>query len=185
MARKSTSPTRRKTAAPPRAKARRRNPDDTAAAADLFEQFHGAPATHVTAIRELDRERTELAELGRLIQLHVLLPGNKLAVLKPRGVRVGAAGDGGQIYFVGGDQALDLEQFGLAKALPKDHVLIGEADYIEYYTTKAFHNFEPTIYQHHFGEESGVLPALNYDVLNRQFYLSGGRYQVRPEGIVD
>ncbi len=176
----------------PRAKARnrvtrgrKRNPgDETGAAARLFERFTGRKATTERTVAELHQEPTELAVLGTLISLEVKRPGEVLT-FEPRGVKVTATGNGGQIYFVGGDQRLDLAGLGLGKLLPKDHITIGEARRIVYRTSKAFHNFEPTDYVHRFGEEGGQEPTLCYDVLNAKLYLSGGSYQVRPEGIVN
>jgi hypothetical protein len=68
--------------------------------------------------------------------------------------------------------------------LPKDHVEIGPCVEICYHTKKGFHQFEPIDYYHKFGKPGGVAPVLNYDVLNRRPYLSGGTYHVKPEGIV-
>jgi hypothetical protein len=174
----------------------RRNPDETAAAAALSEQFHGRPARTVREIEELHEERETLADLGRLIGMRVwpdedwCIDLGRVEESAPesdsfRGVRLAASPDGGQLYFVGGDQALDLKKLGLDRYLPKDHIAIGPVETIGYFTSKAFHSFEPTWYTHEFGEEGGEQPILNYDVLNRKFYLTGGSYQVRPEGIVN
>jgi hypothetical protein len=80
---------------------------------------------------------------------------------------------------------VDLAVFGLDKHLPKDHVTLGPVAKIAYFTSKAFHDFTPSVYEHQFGEDSGVLPLLHYDVRNKRLYMTGGSYQVRPEGIVD
>lgn len=165
----------------------RRNPDfedSEAAAADMFETFHGRPAEKVTEFEVPKNERLNLAECGKLRYLNVMSPAGPYK-LHPRGVLVCTSPEGGQLYFVGGDQELDLEGLGLADALPKDLLDIGSCFEIEYHTTKDFHNFDPIDYFHNFGEESGVLPTLGYDNLNGMFYLSGGNYQVKREGIVD
>ena len=66
--------------------------------------------------------------------------------------------DGENIYFVGGDQALNLSSLDIPTS--KDFVELGPCTYIAYKTTKGFHDFEPTVYWHRFGEENGVYPVL-------------------------
>lgn len=154
-------------------------------AAKLSEQFHGRPVRKVRDYVEVSQERTELADLGKLVELQIL-EGKHVRVLQfSDDVRVAATADGGQLYFVGGDQAIDLSALHLDKHLPKDHVTLGPVAAIAYHTSKAFHDFEPSVYEHRFGEDGGSLPLLHYDVLNRRLYLTGGSYQVRPEGIVN
>lgn len=166
-------------------RARKRNGEEAAAAA-LTEAFHGRPVRKVRDVAELYHERLELADLGRLLELRVLVDDDYERTLQFSGnVRLCASGDGGQLYFVAGDQALDLPKLGLAKYLPKDHVTVGPAAAIAYHTSKAFHDFEPTDYEHEFGEDGGELPVLCYDVQSQKLYLTGGSYRVRPEGIVN
>ncbi len=165
---------------------RRKNGSEEAAAAALSEAFHGRPAKSVRDVEEIYHERLELADLGRLIELRVLVDDDHERALQFSGnVRVCSSPDGGQLYIVGGDQALDLETLGLAKYLPKDHVTVGPAIAIAYHTSKVFHNFEPQDYEHEFGEDGGELPVLGYDVQSQKLYLTGGSYQVRREGIVN
>lgn len=165
--------------------ARRKNRDTAATAAALSEQFHGRPVRKVREIVETFEEPSELADLGRLVELQ-LLEGKHVRPLQFRaGVRVGATPDGGQLYFVGGDQEIDLEELGLKRWLPKDHVTLGHVVKIAYFTSKVFHDFEPSTYEHEFGEERGIMPQLHYDVRNKKLYLTGGSYQVRPEGITN
>jgi hypothetical protein len=123
--------------------------------------------------------------LGRLISLLVWLDEDKPVELQFRGVALGCSGDGGQLYFVGGDQSLDLKALGLDGSLPKDHLAIGPVEQIVYHTSKDFHDFEPMDYEHEFGEEGGTQPILNYDTLSRKLYLSGGSYHVERPGIVN
>jgi hypothetical protein len=173
-------PKTRKRRNPPR----RPNGSGEEAAARLSEQFHGRPAH---AIRDLEGERIErrvLAELGRLIELRVHLA--EYTALKPRGVRLACNPEGTQLYFEGGDQALDLKALGIAgDQANKDHVDLGVCDYIAYETRKGFHDFARVDYWHKLGEVSKIRPTLHYDTLNELLYLSGGNYHVKPEGIVD
>lgn len=164
---------------------RRKNQNSAEAAAALSEQFHGRPVRKVTEIETAVEEPVNLADLGRLVEL-LIQDGAYVRPLEfTRGVRVGCTPDGGQLYFVGGDQAIDLKKLNLDKYLPKDHVTIGPVVKIAYFTSKVFHNFEPSTYEHEFGEEGGILPLLHYDVRNRLLYLTGGSYTVQPEGITN
>jgi hypothetical protein len=165
---------------------RRRNPDGALdAAAALSESFHGKPADRVTVIQEEEHEYAAVAELGKLVELHVRTADGKRFRLPflTAGVRVCATPDGNNIVFLGGDQEIDLASLGIET--DKDQLPLGECTGIVYTTKKAFHNFQKTDYVHKFGEESGEPPILGYSPLNSRIYLEGGRYQVRPEGIVD
>jgi hypothetical protein len=161
----------------------RRNPDAEPTAAELSEAFHGRPARKVTLVEEIEISHAQLADLGKLLDLHVLPFGERQIVIPFRGsgVHLGASPDGANLYFVGGKQALDLDSLGIDS--DKDQLPIGECTWIYYHTSKAFHDFEPTDYKHNFGEENGILPILCYSQLNQQFYLEGGDYRVKPEGI--
>ena len=152
----------------------------------MSEAFHGRPVRKVKEVSEVYHEPAELADLGRLVELQLIDERDYVTPLEFKGnVRCTCTPDGGQIYIVGGDQALDLKRLGHDKYLPKDHITLGPVAKITYFTSKAFHNFEPSDYEHMFGEEGGELPLLHYDVHSQKLYLTGGSYQVRPEGIVN
>lgn len=172
----------------PRRTSRRQNASEQTAAARLSEGFHGRPARKVRDIEETELQRLTLAELGRLEELMVILPGGQVRqlVFRTARPRLCSTPEGGQLYIVGGDQTLDLTQLAVPKGTAgKDHVDIGNVHKIVYRTSKAFHSFEPTDYVHEFGEEGGTLPTLGYDVLNQRMYLIGGSYQIQPEGITN
>lgn len=164
---------------------RRRNPGALEAAGALSESFHGRPANRVSVIQEEELEHAAVAELGKLVELHVQTPsGAKFRLpFLTAGVRVCSTPDGQNIVFLGGDQELDLDSLGIETT--KDQLVLGDCIGIVYATKKAFHKFEKTDYVHTFGEESGEPPTLGYSPLNKRIYLAGGRYEVRPEGIVD
>jgi hypothetical protein len=183
-------PAARRTDKPaPRTTARRaakRNGSELAAAAELSEQFHGRPPRRVREHEEPAEQRLVLADLGALREIEIETDDGARALLTfGRGVRLASSPDGGQLYLVGDGQQIDLEALGLAAQLPKDHISVGEAVSITYHTSKAFHDFDPSDYQHEFGEEGGTRPRVNYDTTNKRLYLSGGSYQVKPEGIVN
>ncbi|PJF28496.1 MAG: hypothetical protein CUN53_00145 [Phototrophicales bacterium] len=166
---------------------RRRNGIEGAAA--LYEKFHQAPAKKVTTKLVATHRHSALADLGRLAELFVRVDrgDTRKLIFAESGsgvVRLAASEDGGQLYFIGGDQAIDLGRLGLAATLPKDHVIVGEASGIAYETAKGFDGHKPAIYVHKFGEGGKPRPALGYDVRNKRLYLVGGAYQVKREGIV-
>lgn len=167
---------------------RRRNSDSgAAAAARLSADFHGRPPRKVTEYTEAVLEHSDLAELGRMVELQVLnRDGNDIFSLEFKGdIRLACSPDGGQLYFVGGNQEVPLRKLHLAAGLPKHHITIGQVLKIAYHTSKVFHSFEPSVYEHEFGEDGGSLPWLQYDVLNKMLYLTDGTYRVKQEGIVN
>jgi hypothetical protein len=165
---------------------RRRNQDDDPeleAAARLSEKFHGRPARQVRTVETMEETPSTLADLGGLRELHVQTHrGGRLFEFR-KDVRLASTPDGRQLYIVGGDQELDLAGLSIPE---RANAEIGEVARIVYYTRKGFHNFEPTLYVHEFGEDrGGRRPTLGYDAINHQLFFLGGTYSVRPEGIVN
>lgn len=173
---------RKSNARPPR-KTARRNPPQGAKA--MFEKFHGRPSTKAVTHQVARHHHEHLAHLGKLIELVVILPDDQLVKLEPKGVHLASSEDGGQLYFVGGDQKLNLTRLGLGETLPKDHVVVGPVQSVAYQTEKKFDGFKPLIYEHEFGEDGGELPTLCYDVRSQLMYLAGGSYQNLKPGIVN
>ena len=56
-------------------------------------------------------------------------------------VTVAASPDGGQIYFIGGDQRLDRQALRLDSYLPKDYIVVGPVQTVACHTRKGFHQF--------------------------------------------
>lgn len=170
------------------AKGRKRNPTAEAeAAAQMYHKFHGRPHRRTIELEIEEQHPADVADCGKLLAIDIQLPGTRgVTTLEHKGnTRVVTTPEGGQLYFIGGDQSLDLEALDLADTLPKDHVEIGPVRKIHYLTSKDFHDFEPTHYHHPFGEDNGTKPTLNYDTRNKRIYLTGGTYQVLREGIVN
>jgi hypothetical protein len=168
---------------------RRSNPteEDMDAAARMFAKFHGKEPGRVSTYQQLRVTPGVLADCGRLVELVFKRPGYAREVYAfpesgDRQVHVATTGDGGQLYFVGGDQELDLRGGGFT--LPKDQLSLGECVSIAYHTSKDFHNFKPSDYEHKFGDEGGRKPEGGYDVHSKRLYLIGGDYRVKREGIV-
>lgn len=171
----------------PKRRGRRKNQEtsdvDLKRAEQMYGSFHGRPPRGHEVVEQVRVLPSALADCGRMVELEVRRPGVRDTLeFNGTGVRVGTTGDGGQLYFVKGDQAIDLA------GIPhkgKDHVDLGTAHKIVYLTSKDFHNFEPSEYVHRFGEEDGTRPTLHYDVRSKRLYLTGGNYQVKREGIVN
>jgi hypothetical protein len=161
---------------------RKRKNSGLSQAAAISEAFHQRPATKLTEVLETHAERQDFAELGRLKELQVLHRRTVYKLPFPRPPLVLTDPDGRNLYLKGGDQALDLDSIGIAA---KDLVAIAPVVSITYHTKKGFHQFEPIDYTHAFGDEGGAQPTLLYDTLNRELYIAGGSYQVKPEGIVN
>jgi hypothetical protein len=179
-----------------------RNPasDD---AASLYETFHGSPSEHVTEYITDEFERTHFAELGDLIELKVETTTGKLAPLNAPDpadsdiesiVKLASSPDGKQLYFIGGDQEIDVEALGFGERDIRDHMVIGLVCEFTYRTQKKFDNFEDIDYYHETGEETKVKrvfddfrrkPTLLYNPIDRTMKLAGGLYEVKDVGVVN
>lgn len=172
------------------ARRRRSNPaseSELDAVARMYTGFHGRGPREWREIRQKRVTPDSLSDLGRLVELRFHRPGYReryeFAESGPRVVRLGTTGNGGQLYFVEGDQELNLHGRGFD--LSKDFLCLGHCHAIVYFTSKSFHDFEPSEYVHHFGDEGGRRPEGGYDVHSKRLFLIGGDYKVRPEGIVN
>ena len=157
-----------------RRQCRRGNPIEQAG--ELSEVFHGRPADRVTVYEEEIHEHAALADLGRLTML-VMKDGTRIQFEKK--TRLGSNEAGTQLFFVGGDQSVNPEDFN--QDPNKESVCLGPVKKIEYVTSKEHlgkADKTPGPYIHTFGEEGGSLPLLCYDTLNQQLALVGGSYHI-------
>lgn len=167
---------------------------------ELSRKFHGRDNRYVTNLIEEERYQKDLAELGTLVELGVLISEMKLVPINFETDRerdkviLASNPDANQLYIVGGDQSLDTEvlkeRFGLEDdELDKRYICIGEVLKIAYHADK--HHLEGpkreqakgTDYEHEFGEEGGSLPYLFYDQMNFKIRLVGGSYKIEETGI--
>jgi hypothetical protein len=189
-----------------------RNPASTSE--DLYRNFHGKKHSRITTIQVEEADygsHPDLAQLGKLVSLTVgegvKLTGKFLNI--PEAMEDGAWAQeigfdhnvpdvaaepaGKQIYFVGGNQ--DISSFlgrfpGIDRS--KELLDLGPCIRLEYLTQKRFDKFQDVSYFHALGEETGEYPGDNganprllYNRIRRRLYLVGGKYHVKPEGIVD
>lgn len=187
------------------AKRRRKNAEDSTEierAKKVTEEFHGRPVKWVKDVADQYVFRPVHARLGELRELwvgdHEQAAPIKFGFKRPA---LGVTPDCRSLYVLGGQQTFDVAGAGLVE---KDRVIVGPLVRVVYFTTKDFHDFEPTLYVHDFGvledgneellepwqkdqvdeDGFGPLPALSYDLLNERFSIDGGAYSVRREGIV-
>jgi hypothetical protein len=160
--------------------ARKRNP--AAAASEAYTDFHGRASEEVVTVQTKVHYHKHLAACGELRKLvikpvgklfSVTLSGFKKALLAFNEKRT-------QLFIEGGDQAVDLKQFGIKT--PHETETLGEVRVIEYFTIKDHLGNEggQAVYVHKF---SKPYPVLIYNVLDQQLRFSGGSYKVLAEGI--
>jgi hypothetical protein len=166
-------------------KRRRRNQAQDAKA--LYQKFHGKAPKEVLELQESAAIRGEYTSLGDLVELVVKSPaGDSLRIgFEGEKVKLASSPNGGQLYFLGGNQALDGTLSRFKTDATKDLVDLGEAQSIVYRAAKDFTGFKSSDWEHAFGEESGERPSAFYDKLKRRIFLVGGTYRVERPGIVD
>jgi phage gp36-like protein len=146
---------------------RKRNHGETAA--DVFEGFHGTPATRTEVYEDRILIEDSLAECGPLQSIRVKTVTGFTTTIKfdkDRQPILCSSPDRNQLYIVGGDQELDLHGLGFEGESEIKHLMkIGVAKQVTYFAKKGFDNFEPTDYFHDLGEENGVKPDLMYDAV--------------------
>ncbi len=159
----------------------------------IREYFTGAPVNSVRVDDEPHMPAGDYAQLGELLVLYVKPhAGGQVKQIAFRGTpRTIAVADetARQIWFIAGDQDISgsLDEFGAEELGEASGVfLLGEARRIDYKQRKE-HVPDPDVdeWRHDFGEETGVRPALLFDRNLKRFLLSGGEYEIRPEGIVN
>jgi hypothetical protein len=182
------------------------------AAMELARDFHGRDNKGVKEYTLASYYPKDLADLGILIELQVFADddnGEYIPInfapehpdLTDDETNVVLAAKDKQLYFIGGDQEYDIEEFAESagfdwptEALEKDEVVLGQVKAIAYFADK--HHLEGPKeqktgipYQHEFavneetGEQIGEYPTLVYCQKDKVFKLVGGSYEILPEGI--
>src|SRR5271157_3173573 len=165
-----------------------------AASAEVFEDFHGFEPTEIVTVSKEVHHHAHLASLGTLVQLDVFgvdERGHKITGFKGALLACNEARD--QLFIEGGDQAVNLEDFGIRK--PHETETLGRVTNIGYQTNKTHLGDEggEAVYVHRIratnqnGKNVMVKmtrePDLIYDVRNEQLLFSGGSYEILREGI--
>lgn len=173
----------------------KRNPQDSAGA--LYESFHGKPSDEELLIEEEVHVHENLSVIGRAVECWIDTPSGLRACIEfdqdvnAEPIMLCSAENGRQLYFEGGDQAIDLKSLKMdGEEWLKDRMVLGQFSGPEpqnkgktrrkhnltYNTKKDFDKFESIDYQHDLGEDSGVRPYLEYDPRNQHLYITGGQY---------
>jgi hypothetical protein len=170
----------------------KRNP--ATASAEAFEEFHGFEPSEVITVTKKLHYHKHLAAAGELTSLGVwgiderghTISGFKGAFLAFNETK-------NQLFVEGGDQAVNLEDFGIDS--PHELETLGRLTDIGYHTNKTHLGDEggEAVYVHKFrstnrnGKHVVVkiarYPDLIYDVRNEQLLFSGGSYEIIAEGI--
>jgi hypothetical protein len=158
----------------------KRNP--ASQASEAYTDFHGRASEEVVTVKTEIHYHKHLAACGELRKL-VIKPVGKLFTVSLSGFKKALLAFNEkrtQLFIEGGDQAVDLRQFGI-KA-PHETETLGEVRVIEYFTIKDHLGNEggKAVYVHKFHKP---YPVLIYNVLDQQLTFSGGSYKVLAEGI--
>jgi len=175
-----------------RGKRGHRNP--AGAAAEAFEEFHGHPPEEVVTVEKRVHSHAHLAAAGELRKLVVRGVDHQVHTITGfRGALLCFNEERNQLFVEGGDQSLNLEDFGIRK--PHEIETVGKVVSIDYFTRKDHLGDEggTAVYSHEFrttnerGQHVTVhiarYPTLIYRVRDEQLEFSGGSYEIRAEGI--
>ena len=175
----------------------RTNPAD--AAAERYEYFHGRPPETDTVIKTPIHRHAVLSGIGELKELLILaISGDRKVRLEGfKGALLAETEKGTQLYIKGGDQSVNLKDFGITD--PHESEILGALLNVVYFTTKDHlipedggtanykHKFvneklrAPRKYV--FGQKGARLPMVGYDVRNKLLSIQGGTYKIVAEGI--
>jgi hypothetical protein len=171
----------------------RRNPVETAR--EKYEEFHGRPSEELIEVDTPMHVHNVLSGVGTLEKLVITTTNGRYKVtLKGfKGTLVAQNEDSAkypQLYFEGGDQAVDLAEFGIHEPYHEMEEL-GRLEWIYYYTVKDHLGDDggEAIYKHRLakkvrgGAGGGQKPVVLYDVRNKLLSIAGGSYAILPEGI--
>lgn len=164
-------------------RARKSKGNPAGLAVEGYNEFHGRDSEETVTVTKQVHYHKHLSSAGEL---------ERLDVVSRQGIKVSLTGFGGallafnesktQLFIEGGDQSVDLAQFGISPKRAHEYETLGDVTAVEYYTTKDHLGEEggTAIYRHKF---SKPYPELVYQTLNRQLIFSGGKYVILPEGI--
>jgi hypothetical protein len=167
----------------------RRNPLEQSS--EVYEGFHGRPSEKTVEITTRMHEHVYVAGLGELVSLcvnplnggrQVKISGFETKSGKPAFLTSNEKRT--QLYIDGGDQRVNLADFGIKSPIHESECL-GELAAIEYYTVKDHLGSEggEAVYNHKFSKR--CLPLVNYDTRNGLLSISGGKYTIEDEGITN
>ena len=158
----------------------RRN--DVPAAQDRYERFHGHPSKELVEVVTPIHVHTALSGMGELRKLVIRQKGARVVIKNFKGAILCQNEKATQLFIEGGDQAVNLADFGIRQPFHEKEVL-GECTDVYYFTTKdhlAPQDGGTATYHHKFGRKK---PTIVYDVPNALLEFAGGGYTIPDEGI--
>jgi hypothetical protein len=187
--------------------ARRVRKNPMSQAEEMYELFHGLPASEIIDVVDRVHVHSKLTALGDLISMKVLTEWGKTFELfapdpdtaKPSEVVIMCINEsfvkngvtierGTQAYFIGGDQEIPramLEKKGFGDDDFREHMTIGVVTQVTYRTRKIFERKGEDLvdFYHVLGKEhsKGALPTLVYKPRDPSIEWFGGRYKILPE----
>jgi len=170
----------------------RKNP--ATAAADAYEEFHGHPSKEIVTVTKQVHVHEHLASAGELRGMTIKGIDGRLHEVKGFKKALLAFNESkNQLFVEGGDQSLNLADFGIRK--PHELETLGKLVALDYFTTKDHLGDEggTAVYSHklrttnqngqHVVVTIARYPDVIYRTLDEQFEFSGGSYVIRAEGI--
>lgn len=174
----------------------KKNPAD--AAVKGYRDFHGEDPKEMTRVEEKVHSHGFLSAAGYLRYLVIDTPDGKYRVRVKfgKGVFLAFNEQRNQLFVRGGDQSVDLKDFGIRPEDAHELETLGKATRIGYFTNKVHLDEEDggeAIYDHKFrmtnknGQHVTVriarYPDVIYRVRDQHLEFSGGSYKILPEGI--
>jgi hypothetical protein len=156
----------------------RRNPETAAAAA--YQDFHGKPPASVITVDTPKHYHSVFAGIGKLEFLR-MAHGRVKAIEFGKGTFLAENEKRTQLFIVGGDQSVNLRDFGITQ--PHETEILGEVAAVGYFTEKKHlvaKDGGKATYVHKFGSPR---PVLVYDTRNKLLTVAGGGYTIPSEGI--
>jgi hypothetical protein len=164
------------------------------AALEAYEDFHGKPSAELVEVHDPIHYHKHLASAGELKRL-VIAPetGGRVVLSGFKGALLCFNEAGNQLFVRGGDQSVDLKQFGINSAHEVE--TLGKAVEIDYHAVKEHLGDEggDATYRHKFRQTNkdgkhvtlrvAKFPDVIYRVRDKQLEFSGGSYVIRAEGI--
>lgn len=163
----------------------RKNPANPVPAAEQrYQSFHGRPSERLVKVRTTLHTHDVLAGIGDLRKLRIKSANGhwKVTVKFSKPYPILSMNEAAtQLYIEGGDQSVDLRDFGIKT--PHEKEVLGHVTDVFYFTTKDHLRPEDggtAVYHHKFGK---IKPTMVYDVRNQLMEFAGGGYTIPDEGI--
>lgn len=171
------------------------------AAKERYASFHGRPSGELIKVVTPLHEHSVLAGIGLLRKLVVIAPNGYRVTINNFGVNAQDAPailamneEATQLYIDGGDQSVNLADFGIGEPFHEKETL-GKVRDVYYFTRKDHlgNDGGTATYHHKFGglrevggkRKRSALPDLIYDTRNKLLEFSGGGYTIPDEGIAN